>query len=697
MKRIAFFILTLFSVSLFAQENADLTREQSKRLDEAIKLGNKSNSRKAIGILRSIYEENPNNIDVVYNMGLSYVNASGNPDSALYFFDKVQQLDNSGIWTEDDVDLHLAICRAYQLKYDYEGALKELALIRKKNNSDYGADRVKMETIVCQNAITLMANPVRLEVESLGPTVNSNDNDYRPVLSYDEKEMYFTSRRRRHERRSSFDDGQYEESIYCMKADSKGNWGAPVRVADLFGSRVHQQETATCVANNDTELYVFCDGKVYMSTRASVNDPWGKAERLPEPINGYGNIKYAWVTSDGQQMFFSSNCEGGYGGYDLYHAYRLPNGKWAMPRNMGPNINTEFDEDAPVMHPTKPILYFSSQGHNSMGGMDIFFTIQLEDSTFEAVQNIGYPINTPDDDIYFMPSAEKDVAYYASMRWNKDANGIASTGYDLYRVKYDEPEVNKMAVFKGTVLSDNLKDLSIRASYNGENVGIYRPNLNGQFVVILETEKDYEINVSNGSRDTTYIARVDSDNSYYHSGGKMVELAMLDWRTPQQHFYGGHEYSTPGDMILDTYYQSLYGVAETAEDMKEEYAAAQQSSNDVAQTTGGKSSVGGNILVTNKYESASFSTVVDSAGFTVQVFALRNPLKPSRLKGLDPGHILEHRYRDGWYVYSYRKYDGYGEAKSSRDHIRNTTPYKDAFVRRLSAYKKYIANKPEQK
>lgn len=679
MRHIALFLVVFIHVSLFSQENTDLSRDQISRLEKAVKLGNKSNNRQAIGILRSIYEENPNNIDVNYNMGLSYVNASANPDSALFFFDRVMQLDDSGIWTEDDVDLHLAICRARQLKYDFEGAIKELELIRKKNNSDYGAERVKMETVVCQNALVLMANPVRLEVENLGPTVNSNNNDYRPVLSTDESEMYFTSRRRRDARRSRFDDGQYEEAVYCMKADQNGNWGAPVRVSDLFGSRVHKQETATCVANNNTELYVACDGVVYLSKRTSPSDPWGKAEKMPEPINGYGNIRYVWVTADGQQMFFSSDCDGGYGGYDLYHAYRLPNGNWAIPRNMGPNINTEFDEDAPVMHPTKPILYFSSQGHNSMGGMDIFYTIQSEDSTFEAVQNIGFPINTPDDDIYFMPSATKDVAYYASIRWNKDAEGVASTGYDLYRVLYDEPEVNKMAVVKGTALTDNLKDLRITALLNGEEVGIYRPNVNGQYIVILETEKDYQIKVSNGTRDTLYVARIGADDSYYHSGGNTLQLASLDWRTPQQHFYGGHEYSTPGDMILDTYYQSLYGVGETAEN-KAQLAAAQS----------GSSSVSGNIVVPNKFEPASYSTVVDSAGYTVQVFALKNPLKPSRLKGLDPNHILEHRYRDGWYVYSYRRFDQYNDAKVSRDHIRSITPYKDAFVRKLSAYKKFL-------
>lgn len=682
MRHVALYLFfSIVSVALFAQESVDLTHQQSRLLDQAIRFGNKSNPKQAISILRKIYDEVPNNIDVNYNLGLSYVNLSGNPDSAIYFFNKVQDLDHSGVWTDDDVDLHLAICRAYQLKYDYVNAMKELEYVRKKNNSDYGAERVKVETIVCQNAMTLMANPVRLEVENMGDLVNSINNDYRPVLSASENELYFTSRRRRNEKKSRFDDGQFEESIYRMKSDGKGGWDAPVRVSDLFDSKANKQESATCLANNDTELYIFRDGDVYVANRPDANSAWGKAEKLPAPINGYGPIKYAWVSADGQQMFFSSNCDGGYGGLDLYHSYRLPNGEWGIPRNMGPNINTEYDEDSPVLHPTKNILYFSSQGHNSMGGYDIFYTIQNEDSTFEAVQNIGYPINTPDDDIYFMPSATKDLAYYASMRWNKDAKGVSATGYDLYKVVYEEPEVNKLALFRGTALSDNVKDVRVTAVLDGEEIGIYRPNINGQYVVILETNKDYEIKVSNGVRDTTYIARVDADDSYFHSGGQSIQLASLDWRTPHQYFYGGYEYSTPGDMILDTYYQSLYGVDNNNQE---------------------GSSMASNIPVPNRQEPTSFRVETDSSGYTVQVFALRTPLKPSRLKGLDPNHILEHRYRDGWYVYSYRKYDKYNDAKVSRDHIRKTTPYRDAFVRRLSAYKRFlnekqsIATKPEE-
>ena len=225
MKYLSLIVFTLLTcVNLFAQENTELTRKQSSMLDDAVKFANKSNAKQALGLMWKIYKENPNNIDLSYNMGLAYVNLSGNPDSALYFFDKVIKLDNSGIWTDEDVDLHLAICRAYQLKGDYESALMELTLIREKNDSGYANDKIKRETNICQNAITLMANPVRLEVENLGPKVNSVHDDYRPVLSNSETEMYFTSRRRRNERRSAFDDGQFEHlplTKYLHPSDDK--------------------------------------------------------------------------------------------------------------------------------------------------------------------------------------------------------------------------------------------------------------------------------------------------------------------------------------------------------------------------------------------------------------------------------------------------------------------------------------------
>lgn len=647
MKYLSLIVFTLLTcVNLFAQENTELTRKQSSMLDDAVEFGNKSNAKQALGLMWKIYKENPNNIDLNYNMGLAYINLNGNPDSALYFFDKVQKLDNSGIWTEDDVDLHLAICRAYQLKEDYESALMELTLIREKNDTGYANDKIKREVNICQNAITLMANPVRLEVENLGPKVNSVHNDYRPVLSNSETEMYFTSRRRRNERRSAFDDGQYEESIYCMTLDENGQWGEPKRVPNIFDYAGRNQESATCVANNDKELYIFHNGEIFVSKRDTITAPWQRAEWLPEPINGYGDIKYAFVTADGEQMFFSSDCGGGYGGYDIYRSRRLPNGNWGVPLNLGPGINTEYDEDAPVMHPTKNILYFSSEGHNSMGGYDIFYAPQNEDGSFDAVVNIGYPINTPYDDIYFMPSSQKDVAYYASIKWDADAKNISSNGYDLYKVTYDEPEVNKMAVYKGVVMAEDLKDVKIYAMQEDKQVGIYRPNVNGQYVIILETGLDYTIKVSASDTTTTFVANADLSKSYYHAG-QPIQLAVINLR--------------PNVLSPEV---------------------ASKADSDKAQS--GKQ---------QGEDKSDFAAIYDKQGYTIQILSLKKALNPSRLKGVDAKELMEHKYLDGWYVYSYKVYDTYSEAKAALEDILQSSPYKDAFVRKLSSYKKHVGQK----
>lgn len=676
MKFLTLILFTLLtSFTLLAQENTELTRKQSKMLDEAVKFGNKSNPKQAIGILRQIYKENPDNIDVNYNMGLSYVNLSGNPDSALYFFDRVVKLDNSGIWTEDDVELHLAICRAYQLKYDFENALKELALIREKEKSDYAEDRIKREFNICQNAITLMANPVRLEVENLGPKVNSVHNDYRPVLSNSETELYFTSRRRRDERRSAFDDGQFEESIFCMSVDGKGGWTSPRRVSGLFDARGRNQESATCIANNDKEMYIFRAGKIYVSTRDTISAPWQEPEELPEPINGYGDIKYAFVTADGEQMFFSSNCGGGFGGYDIYRSRRLPNGDWGVPLNLGAGINTEYDEDAPVMHPTKNILYFSSQGHNSMGGYDIFYAPQNEDGTFDAVVNIGYPINTPDDDIYFIPSSEKDVAYYASIQWNKESKEHSAMGYDLYKVIYDEPEVNKMAVYKGIVMADDLKDIKISALMDDKQVGLYRPNVNGQYVIILETDRDYSIKVSDGDSVTTFVANADLKESYYHSGGRTIQLSPVDLRT---------KVLVPEKAVAQEVV-SERPVTETAS--AQSFGSSKEDDSNVA------SSAPVNASGNKTAEGSRISVSEDEQGYTIQILSLREPLEESRLIGVESCNLIEHKYVDGWYVYSYKVYGAYNDAKDALDNIVKSTPYQDAFIRKLSRYKKFVSPK----
>lgn len=611
----------------------NLTGKNLKRYKQAYEYAEDSNNRKAINMLQQIYKSNPDDIDVNFNLGLCYLNMSGNPDSALFFLNRTWQLDTDTEWTEGKSELKMAMARVKQLKYDYDAALEIYNEVEKNDTQKLFAQHIARERFICANAKTMMSNPVRLEVHKLNSSVNSGSNDYRPLVSHDQHTLVFTSRRR-NDVETRFDDGQSEEHTYMAEVNADGSWSKAVSLDGVFSSK--GQETATCLC--DSELYLVRDGNIYVSLKDSASGEWTKARKLGSPVNSRYEERYAFVTEDGNEMYFSSNRPGGCGGFDIYRSYRLPNGEWGVPKNLGPVVNSEFDEDAPVMHPTKNILYFSSNGHNTMGGFDIFYTLEsLSDSTYEAVQNIGYPINTPDDDLYFVPTAQKDMAYYASINWN--GTGDEFTGYDLYEVEYEEPEVNRLVIISGKVESQNMASVQLTASLDGEPFGRYIPNVNtGKFVIIVEEGAQYDITVDNGTVEKKLSVSTKVGDSYY----KMGHVVSL----------------------------------ETFSFVEEEIAAERVT---LPEDTAAMTTVDSPEIVVNDYDK----------GYTVQVFALKSKLDPSRVKGIDPEGVLEHVYRDGWYVYSYGQYSDKRDARDMKSRIREVSPYKDAFVRNMKSYKKY--------
>ena len=144
-------------------------------------------------------------------------------------------------------------------------------------------------------------------------------------------------------------------------------------------------------------------------------DIWDKPRPLKE-INTSAGEKSAAVSADGQILFFTSNRDGGQGGVDIYWSHLSPNGKWGKPENLGMVVNTEYDEDGVFFHPDGKTLYFSSKGHDNMGGYDIFKTVLQPDNSWSKPENLGYPINTTSDDIYFVLSANGLTGYYSSLR-----------------------------------------------------------------------------------------------------------------------------------------------------------------------------------------------------------------------------------------------------------------------------------------
>ncbi|MCH7535601.1 MAG: PD40 domain-containing protein, partial [Bacteroidetes bacterium] len=213
-------------------------------------------------------------------------------------------------------------------------------------------------------------------------------------------------------------------------------------------------------------------------------------------INTIGIESCASQNADGNIIYFASDREGGYGGMDLYRIKKLPDGSWGRALNLGPNINTKGDEAGPFIHPNGKTLYFSSEGHKSMGGLDIFKSEQISDSLWSNPENLGYPINTVDEDMYFVLSTDGKRGYYSTQR------GDGSGETDLYMI--DMPgHLFNLVFIRGLIIPDRhdssdriLASITVFNAHTNELVGIYKPNTSsGKYIVILDPSRNYILKV----------------------------------------------------------------------------------------------------------------------------------------------------------------------------------------------------------
>lgn len=354
---------------------------------------------------------------------------------------------------------------------------------------------VEREIKICETAKLLVANPIEINVTSLGNVVNSKFPDYAPVLSADEQTLIFTSRRGEEGEAVDPIDFKFYEDIFISKKDKEGKWSAPKKIQEI-NTPGHEATIGLSVDGQQLLIYSTQDdneGDIYYSKLDGNN--WTKPVAF-DALNSNAAETHACFSADGKTIYFTSNRKGGYGGYDLYRVTQLPNGTWSKPLNLGPKINTEFDERAPFIHPDGVSLFFSSNGHETMGGFDIFQSTMRDENEWSTPENIGYPINTTADEMFYVTSVDGKRSYYASLR----PEGVGEK--DIYLITLPKRKnINPLTVMSGTFsLGD--KDQTVPAdaqiivkdNETGEIVGIYKPNKRtGKYLFILPPGKNYNV------------------------------------------------------------------------------------------------------------------------------------------------------------------------------------------------------------
>lgn len=463
-KRI-FTILTILSFTACFSVYASLmpSFNYKKTYTEAEKYFNSGNYSAALPLFIQLDSAQKGIANVNYKIGFCYLNAPTYKTKSIpYFLEAVKNISDD--YHKNDINevqaphiTYSYLAKAYQLNYEFD---KAIAMYLKYKET-LGTGRkltVELEEVMhnietCNNGKELVKDPKDAIITNLGAAVNSPYPDYSPVISFDERTLIFTSQRKGGSSDVMTPKGQYFEDIYYSTFQSD-RWTPAKTIGPNINTMGH--EGSVNLSKDGLKLFIYkddgSDGNLYLSENNG--DEWGVPQYLGADINSFSNETHACFSSDNRILYFVSDRAGGYGGSDIYKCLKLPNGEWGPAQNLGPIINTKYDEESVFIHPNGKDIFFSSKGHKTMGGFDIFKSIiDNENGYLAAPLNVGYPINTPDDEVFFKTTADGKRAYYSSDK----AGGLGDK--DIYLITYSENEQRDVTLIIGKIVNNTRTDI----------------------------------------------------------------------------------------------------------------------------------------------------------------------------------------------------------------------------------------------
>lgn len=508
-------LIAVFSVSntLFSQYvNRDLdeviaTFSNERLLVESSRLIEEGYYASAEKMMDKLLTDQPENCNYNYRKGFLVAEGRGDYKNSIPYLEKAIVRINknydmySGKESEASVDAFFHLAKSYHKTGDLDKAETnyQAFLDRAGKKSDM-TQAAELGLQQLKNAKKAMEFPKRnVNVVNLGSVINTSYPEYSPVVSFDGSALYFTSRRQwSGDQNAEFKDNRYDlfpEDIYVAYRDFDDSWIPPTR---LEFCKPDRNEASISVSQDERRIYVYQDfvgnGDIFFSDFST-----NRFKNIQSLNNKSVNSDY-WethctVTPDGRTMYFTSDRPGGFGGRDIYRIVKLPDGSWSEPFNLGPTINTPFDEESPFMASDNRTLYFSSNGPQSMGGFDILISVIDQDNNWSVPINLGYPLNSTSDDLFYTETLDGRRGYITSTR------GDSYGEKDIYEVQNDYMNVNRGAVLKGKIITLNDRTLpeDITISLACTDCGdqpertVYPRSRDGIFMMNLEPCHAYEV------------------------------------------------------------------------------------------------------------------------------------------------------------------------------------------------------------
>ncbi|MEN9446400.1 MAG: hypothetical protein RL728_912 [Bacteroidota bacterium] len=459
----------------------------------------------------ALVKREPKNANFIYRKGYTAVHFKKNYAEALKLFSKilknVAKDYNNELATETRCPFETYYYYAYcqdQLG-NIEGATE---YYKKYLDENIGVTNVytklaQVKIVNIEVAEKYKANPKKnIILNSVGDSINSPDPEYAPIISPDGSTIYFTSRRvwKEDTYKEFVEDftNFSTEDIYVSYKKGPGQWTTPKR---LPFCRLDRNEATVAVSSDERIMYIYADNAKDGGNLYEVDLSKDRLDTLDiiktEGVNTKDWDSHIFYSEDNTVAIFASDRAGGYGGRDLYRMIKLPDGTWSLPKNMGPTINSPYDEDAPFLSIDKKQLYFSSNSDKSMGGFDIFVSLKVNDNDWSTPVNLGYPINSTKDDIYFTTTADGLLGYLSSNR-----NGVKGET-DIYEVEFVSKEIKTSFILSGKISSSTTLGKGISLQLQCLNCDSNRKKFikprtrDGKFISGLEPCREYQLEVVN--------------------------------------------------------------------------------------------------------------------------------------------------------------------------------------------------------
>ena len=484
--------LTLFLLGLFvllqsfsAQSKA-YNKKHKRIWSEANFFYESEDYEMALTLYANIYLLDEDYDQINFRIGTCYLNIPGEKEKAISYFEKAK--------TAGHTEACFWLARAYHFAQQFSLEIKNYQIYKSKEDKLIIEKELERYVDIASRAEIAINNPVFVKIENLGPSINTEYSEVIPFITADKSKLVFSSKR----------PGRF--GIY----EDENKNGSDIYMADREGDRwvnVHKMGFEINTEMNDLVVGMNDLGTILLVNRTrkgmdygnlficeNKNGTWLKPVMLSEQINSEHKESSACITAEGKLIYFSSNRPGGFGGKDIWEVKQLPNGNWAKPFNIGGLINSPYDEEAPFISPNGQTLYFSSNGHETIGGYDIYNAESRGKRSWGTPENLGYPINSVDDDIYFSVGKNDKTAYYSS--FSKGGYG----GSDIYEAQllYKESFLTPVKfMVKDPQTQEPIEAMiTLFVEETGKIYGYYLPNNKGEFLFVVKPEMKFNMEIS---------------------------------------------------------------------------------------------------------------------------------------------------------------------------------------------------------